>query len=194
MNWKNYLHETLGFSNYEIAQIRYIITTIASELSKFFLIGLTFLLCDKLGLYLFSAVLLGLLRCVTGGIHFTHYLPCLLMSYIFFLTDIYLLTPCFLPNTIFIPLLVICLIINIGCAPVVSVFRPTPNKARIKRSRLEITGILILYLILIQILPKNLYINSGFWMIILQTGQLLAAKILQRRSKNNEIPLHVSYD
>lgn len=194
MNMDNYLHNTLGFSNYEIAQMRYFISSILSELSKTLIIGGFFLTIDMFYLFIPAAVTLCCLRICTGGLHFKHYLSCLAVSFSVFFIDINILNKFLFIKPVQLLLLCLCIIINYLCAPVVSVFRPIPNGIRVKRSKRQATAIISFYLFLVFILPTSSYLNVGFWMIILQSIELLAAKIFIRRDNSNETTCHSCND
>lgn len=188
MSIHNYLHDTLGFSNYEIAQIRYFVISILSELSKLLIIGLFFFFTHRLLQFLTAAFVLCLLRITTGGVHFKHYYSCLAMSFSIFFVGVCLLNPIYLLKVMQLPLLLCCIAINYACAPVVSCFRPIPDGIKVQRSKVRSFWLLTFFSILVFIFPQNQYINVGFWMIILQTLQLFAAKILKRRHENETSP------
>lgn len=183
----NYLHNTLGYTDYEIAKIKYVVVTILSELSKILLIGLFFLYSQNLTVFIVAAFVLCLLRISTGGLHFKHYFSCFLASFILFYVGIFILNN--IQFTKFVQLLALlpCIIINYYCAPVVSSFRPVPDGIKVRRAKKQSIAIITVFAILLYIVPHNQYMNIGFWMIILQSIQLFAAKILKRR-ETNEIP------
>lgn len=192
MHIHNYLHNTLGFTNYEIAQMRYFVCSILSEASKLILIGAFFLVINKFLLYIVATLTLCCLRVCTGGLHFKHYLSCLAMSFAIFFIDICVLSDYMFIKPVQLLLLCICIVINYTCAPVVSIFRPIPDGIRIHRAKRQSFWLITTYCIILFILPANSYINVGFWMIILQSIELLAAKKLKRRFNTNEAPCDVS--
>lgn len=176
-----YLHDTLGFSNYEIAQIRYFIISILSETSKLLLIGFFFFHIQRFTLFVTAAIVLCLLRITTGGVHFRHYVSCLAMSFLIFFVGICMLEPFYLTKPTQLLLLVCCMLINYCCAPVVSCFRPIPDGIKVRHSKIRSFWLITSFSVVLFIFPQNQYINVGFWMIILQTIQLFAAKIQKRR-------------
>lgn len=190
----NYLHNTLGYTNYEIAQMHYFISSILSEISKMILIGVFFLLIDKFFLFIPAALTLCCLRICTGGLHFKHYLSCLTISFAIFFMDICILNKFTLLKPIQLLLLCICIVINYTCAPVVSIFRPVPNGTQVQRAKKQSFWLITVYCIIVFILPTNSYINVGFWMIMLQSIELSTAKILKRRFNKNEKSHNVSSD
>lgn len=183
----SYLHNTLGYTNYEIAKIKFIVFTILSEISKLMLIGLFFFYSKKLTVFIMAAFVLCLLRISTGGLHFKHYLSCFLASFSIFFIGVSVLNGIQFTKFVQHITLLLCIIINYYCAPVVSSFRPIPDGIKIQRAKKQSIAIITAFSIILYIFPQNQYVNVGFWMIILQTIQLFAAKILKRR-KTNEIP------
>ncbi len=183
----SYLHNTLGYTNYEIAKIKFIVFTILSEISKLMLIGLFFFYSKKLTVFIMAAFVLCLLRISTGGLHFKHYLSCFLASFSIFFIGVSELNGIQFTKFVQLITLLLCIIINYYCAPVVSSFRPIPDGIKIQRAKKQSITIITAFSIILYIFPQNQYVNVGFWMIILQTIQLFAAKILKRR-KTNEIP------
>lgn len=190
----NYLHNTLGYTNYEIAQMQYFISSVFSEISKMILIGTFFLLIDRLFLFIPAALTLCCLRICTGGLHFKHYLSCLAISFAIFFIDICILNEFTLLKPFQLLLLCICIVINYTCAPVVSIFRPVPNGTQIQRAKKQSFWLITVYCIIVFILPTSSYINVGFWMIMLQSIELSTAKMLKRRFNKNEKSHNVSSD
>lgn len=183
----SYLHNTLGYTNYEIAKIKFIVFTILSEISKLLLIGLFFFYSKKLTVFIMAAFVLCLLRISSGGLHFKHYLSCFLASFSIFFIGVSVLNGIQFTKFVQLITLLLCIIINYYCAPVVSSFRPIPDGIKIQRAKKQSIAIITAFSIILYIFPQNQYVNVGFWMIILQSIQLFAAKILKRR-KTNEIP------
>lgn len=186
MSLHDYIHNTLGYSEYEIAQIKYFVNGLLSEISKILLIGSFFLLTGKLNLFLSAAIILCLLRIYTGGLHFNHYASCLAMSFSIFYIGICVLANIPVIKPIQLILLCICILINYTYAPVVSKVRPIPDGVKIHRSKRNSFWIITLYVLIVFIIPDNPYTNIGFWMIILQSIQLIAAKLFERRYICNE--------
>lgn len=183
----SYLHNTLGYNDFEIAKMKYLVVTILSEISKIVLIGLFFLYSQNLTVFLTAAFILCILRINTGGLHFKHYFSCLLASFLIFFIGVSILNSIQFTKFIQLAALLLCIIINYYCAPVVSSFRPIPDGIKIRRAKKQSLAIITLFSMILYVFPQNQYINIGFWMIILQSIQLFAAKILKRRN-HNEIP------
>lgn len=182
MTTHEYLNKTLGYSNYEIAQIRYFISGLISEISKLILISGYFIYRDKLDLFISAVIVLCALRVYTGGIHFSHYLSCLAISFTIFYIAICILATIHIIKPLQIILLCLCIFINNTYAPIVSKYRPVPNRKKVQRSRKCSFWIIIIYEMILFILPDNPYTNIGFWIIIIHTIQLIIAKKLKEVS------------
>lgn len=176
-----YLKNKYGYSDYEIKLLGYYLKSLFFELSKFVLIGILFLFWGQFLEYLFAVAILLLIRTSLGGLHFKTYLGCFSFTLLFFITGAVLL-PKICVNKIFMLIaLFICIVINNLIGPITSCFRPTPNGALIKKCKKNATIHTFIYCLLIFIFPRNHYISIGFWVIVLQTIQLLFAYSLKRR-------------
>lgn len=67
---KKHIKDTYHLSNYQIAQLAFLVKTLGSELSKLLIIGILF--HNRLSLYIFALLVMFLLRCSTGGYTFIH--------------------------------------------------------------------------------------------------------------------------
>lgn len=189
---QSHLKTNYGYTDFQIGQIRYALLSIVSEISKLFIIGLFFYFTGDLVSYLLAAIVLCTLRTATGGLHYKHYWSCLIMSFLFFFTGIMILPVFQLPNHIHLFLLCLCILLNYKYAPVVSSYRPVPNGVLIKKAKIQSFLIISIYAILMFIIPPNPYLPVGSWIIILQSLQLLAANLLERRThhETSEQDLH----
>lgn len=79
--FKQLLKEKYHLSNYQIAQLTFLSKTVFSELSKILIMGVIF--HKQLPLYFFSLLIMLVLRCSTGGLHFYTYVGCLTTSIIY---------------------------------------------------------------------------------------------------------------
>ena len=183
MNIYNYLHNTLGYSQYEIKQIRYTVVSVLSELSKLFLMGIFFFVTKEFLLYLFAITILLFLRTCTGGLHCKHYFSCLILSFFIIYLSTNILPNIHLQKPLYFIGLLLCVIVNYLLAPIVSCYHPLPNKKQIQKSKRQSFIIIIIYAGAIFVIPTNLYITTGFWIIMLQSFQLILAKKLGRRGK-----------
>lgn len=179
------LQKEYGYSDYDIAKVKYVLASIFSEFSKLLLFGILFGILGYFYSFLVSIVLLLFLRINIGGLHCKHYMSCLFLTFIVLFCSIM-----FFPNLIslsasyIILFSMICMIINYWIGPIASPFRPTPDSVLIKSCR-NIGFLIIFSFILFVSIFQNfsflaLYIQVGFWTIVLHTIQLIIAKILRK--------------
>lgn len=184
-NIQAYLKAEYGYSDFQIAQIRYALLSILSETSKLVIMGIFFYYTGNLSLYLWATIVLCTLRTATGGLHYDHYWSCLLVTFLFLCTGILLLPLVPLIMYGHIILLCLCIGINYRYAPIVSSYRPIPDGISIQKSKMQSFIIIMIYALFMFIIPENPYLTVGSWIIILQSLQLFVANILQRR-RNHE--------
>lgn len=174
-----------GYSDYEIAVIKYVLTAIFSEISKLIILGIFYFIIGKFSLFIISFILMCLLRINCGGYHCKHYLTCLLLTFVVSYLSIVLMPNYCIPNTsIMLIILTICLFINFFVGPVASPFRPAPNSLLLKHCRNNGFMTIFIFTLLVSIFNTNYliinYLIVGFWTIILHTSQLIIAKILRK--------------
>ncbi len=177
---KQALVEKYDLSAYQAAQLLFLLKTLSSEISKIIILAVIF--HENLLLFFFALMILLILRCSTGGIHFYTYTKCLAGSILYFTFAITLLPHIFLPSPLRIILCVLCTLICYRVGPVPSQYRPPYTELFIKRCKTIITGFLLFYTALIYVIPESHFIIVGFWIIILHTLQLIAAKYTRKEN------------
>ncbi len=175
-----YIQNKYEYNNYQIAQLKYLFKTIFSEISKIIIMGILFF--HNLNFYLFSLLVMLCLRCCTGGFHFYTYWQCLGLSIVFLFFPAIVLPRFFLPFLLRMALLSACSLCCYTIGPVPSKYRPPLAYQNIKRCRRLVGGYIIFYSVLIYLFPENPLFNAGFWIIILHTLQLMAAKARKEES------------
>ena len=183
MKIHDYLKNNYGYSDFQIGQIRYTIISILSDVSKLIIMGIYFFQ------YLAAIATLLVLRTCTGGLHFKHYFSCLALSFFLLYIGICQLPKILLPRPLYFVLLLLCILINYLFAPIVSSYRPIPNGIQIRKAKRQAFHIITIYALIMYIVPPNQYIITGFWIIMLQSFQLLAAKIVRK-----EVPHEASIE
>lgn len=183
MTIHDYLQDSFGYSDFQIGQIRYTVVSLLSEISKLILMGIFFALTQNFLQYLVAIAVLLILRTCTGGLHFKHYLSCLAVSFALLYLGICQLPHIPLERPFYYVLLLVCVVINYLYAPIVSSYRPTPNGIRIQKSKRQAICILTVYALIMFIVPTSLYIVTGFWIIMLQSFQLLVAKLIRKEGQ-----------
>lgn len=177
----SYIQRTLGYSDYEIALLKYFFTAVFYDVSKFILLGIAFGFVGLLPEYLMATVVLISLRTSSGGLHFKTYLSCLIFSLVFFVFSIVILPLIPVTKLLKLCLLLVCMILVNYIGPITSRYRKKPDAILIKKSKKDCSTIIFFYCLLTFIIPTNHYIDVGFWVIIMQTLQLVLAKIFKRR-------------
>lgn len=176
------IQQHYNFSNYQMKQLNYLFVSVFSEVSKFLILGILFY--GKFKVYLFSMVLLSLLRGITGGLHCKTYFSCLSFSFGYVFLALYILPSIAVSKTIMLIILLLCSLVTYCIGPVTSIYRPAPNKKIHKTCQEKVFITIFFYLLLTYLLPENHYITSGFWIIILHTLQLCVARYLKGGKKH----------
>lgn len=179
-----FLKEQYQFSDYQIAQLAFTFKSVGSELSKLLIMGIIF--HNDLSRYVFAVAVMMLMRTATGGLHCKKYVTCLLVTFSYMFLALMVL-PIIEINKVFqLIFLFICMLSTYYIGPITSkVHRPLNEKCT-KRVKVQAFVIIFFYLTLTYIVPENPYITAGFWVIILNTLQLVAAKILKKKGEYYE--------
>ena len=80
-----------GYSSYDIAMVKYVLTSIFYEFSKLIIFGIFFGFLGYFKSFLVSLILLLFLRINIGGIHCKHYITCFLLTFVVLFSSIILL-------------------------------------------------------------------------------------------------------
>lgn len=170
-----------GFSDYQIAQLAFTAKMVGAECSKLCIMG--FLFKDCFLLYLFAVAIMMLMRYSTGGLHCRTYWGCFFVSLSYMFLVLKVLPWMAVTKLTQMLFLFVCIFCNYFIGPVTSkVHRPLSEKTT-KRVRLQSFVSIFFYLMLTFIVPESCYITTGFWVIILHTLQLAAAKILKMKGE-----------
>lgn len=175
---KYMLHTNLHYDNYQIEQIKYILCSFSSEISKLILLAVFFTYIGKIPEFIVSVTCLLTVRSYTGGIHLNHYLSCLLLSFVIFFLGI-----CIFPVCISLNILGILIILSIDIAAVYllgavpSPYRSplTPKQRRRNSNRAAVS--IAIYMYILSLFHEYQCLYVGFWIITLQILQLGFARI-----------------
>lgn len=174
---KTYYH----FTDLQVAQLDFLRKTLLSDISKVLFMG--FLFHRQLDVYCISVLALCLLRTSTGGLHCKTYVSCFLSSIAYMAVCLLLLPPVKVSLLVKAGLLLICGAINYMIGPVTSDVHLPLKPEQIQKGR-TYAAVLILFFLIIQcIIPENIYVVPVFWIIIIHTLQLIAAKIRKKGVK-----------
>lgn len=172
------IQNTYDFSDYQIAQLKYFFLTFFSEISKILLIGLFFL--DNIFLYVWALFILQIIRSSSGGIHCKTYWRCFFVSLIYMVLSIRILPLIYINKFFQMITLLICITTTYYIGPITSVFHPVLTDLVKKKLKIKLFYIIFFYLTLLYIMPKNLCMDIGYWVIILNTLQLTVAKLCRK--------------
>ncbi len=172
-----YIQDTYKFSDYQMKILRFFFVTTFSEISKFVIVGLLFINC--IPLYIWATFILHICRSSTGGIHCKSYLSCLITSAGFMVLSIYILPLFPIDQLIQLILLFICVLACYNIAPIVSDIHAPLKKEAPSRLKQSISVFIFIYFLCIYIFPQNSYLCVGFWVIILNSLQLIVASLMK---------------
>lgn len=181
---KQHMKVTYNLSSYQIAQLTYLFKSIASEISKILIMGIIF--HNQLSLYLFALFIMLFLRISMGGLHFYTYAGCLMTSTLYIWLAAYILPHITVAAYLQTSALLLCILICNHIGPVTSKYRPEVCQERICKCKRFITAFIFLYALILYIMPENIYLCIGFWVIILHSLQLIVAKIRKKGEHTND--------
>ena len=174
----DFIKKTYGFTDYQIAQLKYFFLTVFSELSKLFLISLCFL--DNIVLFIWTIIIFQIIRSSIGGLHCKTYWGCFFVSLGYICLAIRILPLIPIDKLIQLVTLLLCIVITYHIGPLTSILHPILSDSVCKRLKNNSFFIIFIFFILLYLLPTNPYITTGYWVIILNTCQLILAKLLKK--------------
>lgn len=169
----------------EMVVFRYLVLSFLSETSKLLILAILF--SRKIGIFLFSVLVLYLLRSATGGMHCKRYWSCFLVSFSYLFLCIDVLPVIVLPKSVMLGMLLICCIVTYYIGPVVSQDRPQPTSVQCQKRKVQVFMVIFFYMILMYILPESSYVVSGFWIVVLHAIQLSFAVLKAKGGFNYEV-------
>ena len=169
----------------EMVIFKYLVLSFLSEASK--LLILAFLFHRKIGIFIFSVLVLFFLRSTTGGMHCKRYWSCFLVSFGYLLLCIEVLPMIALPKSVMMIILLICSGVTYYIGPVISKERPQPTSQKRHRLKMQTFVVIFCYMIVLYILPESSYIISGFWIVVLHAIQLSFAELKAKGGFRNDV-------
>ena len=161
---EKFLKKYYQFDDYQVALLQFIGKTFLSESSKLLIMGIIFR--DRLDLYAMAITVMIVLRTATS------------FTYVFLSIRILPLIPV---NKVFqLILLFICMLSTYFVGPVTSTVHLPLKDGLVKRVKVQAFLFIFFFIVLTYIVPENPYITVGFWVIILHTLQLGAARIIKK--------------
>lgn len=170
----------------EIAIIRYMYLCFTYETSKFLIMLIFFTILGLHKEYCIAILALLSIRNFFGGLHFEHYWSCFLFTFLFMGTGIWLSLNVFLARDIELVVLIFSIVMGFFIGPVISNKRRALSEKQFMIYRLCGTIILVIYFSLFYFKITFPYNNICFWVVVLQTLQLIVAKYLRKEKKTHE--------
>lgn len=173
------IQTTYDFTDFEMQKMNFTISVFKCEGSKLIILGIVF---AALGLFREYAILMLTLvpvRMFSGGIHFDHYYSCFMFTTLFSILPI-LLVGIILPQSVQIAVMAASIGITYLIGPVTSKKRPPIQYGRYRAFRLISTGVVLIWFFVFAFAGAFPYRNLCFWVIALQTIQLICAKIARK--------------
>ncbi|MGN1313455.1 MAG: accessory gene regulator B family protein [Lachnospiraceae bacterium] len=151
------------------------------EVSKMIIFLLLFMCLGLVGEYFIALLTLMFLRSNGGGLHFNHYITCLLVSFAFLYGSIFLAQNVIPPDYLLYTSIPLCMIAGYYLVPITSSNRPPATPEQVQRCKKKTTIILFCFFILICLCPHSTYLYVSYWTIVLHIMQLFAANLKERR-------------
>lgn len=174
------IQTTYDFTDFEMQKMNFTISVIKYEFSKFIILGIVFALVGLFREYVVLMLTLILIRTFSGGIHFNHFSSCFLFTAIFIALPVLLSSIVVLPHTIQVIILAASVSITYLTGPVTSPKRLPLQYGRYRTYRLISTGIALIWFFVFAFARVFPYRNLCFWVISLQTIQLICAKLARK--------------
>lgn len=134
--------------------------------------------------YLVALLFLMLVRTSGGGLHLRTYIGCLIVSFIFLYSSIFLAWICKPHQVVMAIILAFCALIGRYLVPITSDNRPEASIEQVRNSKRNTFIIIISMSILICICPLNIYSYICFWTVVLHLLQLFFAHYIKRRNQD----------
>lgn len=182
------IQSSYQFTDLEMKRLKYTLKAVSSELIKTLMLSVLFFKLGHLPEFFIGVLVLVTIRCNSGGLHMEHFISCLLFTLTFMLLSVIVL-PAYVPVPYLIKpaVLALCILTTFLTAPVASKKRPPASPEAKRRYRNRAAGLLFIYSIAIIILKTTPIADICFWIIVLQTLQLLCAVAAQKGGNNEKI-------
>lgn len=179
---KEHLKNT--FTTYELELLRYLYLCIVYDSSKFLILLIFFSLFHLGGEFCIEVLFLISLRNFFGGLHCNRYASCFAFTFVFSSVGIVLSHLLVLNNTLQISILSVIILISAITKPVTSTKRPPLSHKQESIYHCCGMTVLLIYFAFFLTLQTFPYRNLCFWVIVLQTLQLKAAKLMKGEKKS----------
>lgn len=155
-----------------------------SEICKVLFFLIIFIRLNLTTEYCSALFFLMILRINGGGLHFKHYISCLIVSFSFLAASI-ALALYVVPQQLFMIIsLLSSLPVIIRLIPITSSNRPPATPDQVFKCKRNTFIIMIIFILLLCLHPVSTYLCIGYWTTILHVLQLIIAHIHKEVSKN----------
>lgn len=168
-------------TDYQTKLLKYYLTVFFGETGKLLAIGCLFL--NQYPTYLWCVLLFAMIHTATGGAHCRTYLGCLAASAVLFFVCIDLLPYIEIALIWRVTLLAVCALLNCRIGPVMTKERRARFKSEeilaksAKKALIRVLTVIGCFILYSCRYPETLLARAGFWIILLDTLQLAAAKM-----------------
>lgn len=169
------------YTEYEKKLRKYYRIGFISEFSKICIFFIIFTFLGLIPEYIIALLTLMSLRCTGGGLHFSHYVSCLVVSFAFLYSSIFLAIHLIPSQFIICVSILLCVLIGYILVPITSSNRPPATTSQQRNSKRNTTIIILFYFILLCICPNATWSLICYWTVILHILQLIIAYIIGRR-------------
>lgn len=178
----------VGYSEYDIAKVKFLIKMLAAEISKLLAFTVIWWYRGQFFPFCVGISVFFVLRACSGGIHFRSYWACFLFSFAYLTLCLDVLPMLVVSRIVKLCSLFLCMILAYRFSPVVSKYRVSPSLTKRNNSKREIFIVIFIYFLFMYITPQNSLIDIGFWCIVIHTVQLsMAYFVLERRKEHGEM-------
>lgn len=171
----------------DMRMLKYYYMCLLHEVSKFLIMLFIFSRFHAGTQYVVAALALCALRHNMGGIHFRQYWSCFGFSLVFLAVVITIARFCPVNLVVQIITTCLCILITFLTGPVQSSTRPALDKKHFIRYRNNACIVMAVLMVLFICMKSFTYRDLIYWVIVFQTLQLVAAKIYERRKKNETL-------
>lgn len=156
------------------------------DMSKVILFVAFFTAIHKLDSFVYAFLIFFPVRQISGGLHFKHYVSCLVFSFVYMYAAVVLLAPMKLALVTVIPILAVCTAVIYMIGPILAPTRPALTRQEFAERRLKAFKIICYEIVLTVLFFDSELASAGYWTIIMHTLQLLIAWIMKNSKKGGE--------
>lgn len=177
--------ENLNLSAREQKLLVFRLKCILYDVSKLILFAAFFTAIHRLDSFVYAFLIFFPIRQISGGLHFKHYLSCLMFSFVYMYLVVVVLAPIRLGLAAAVPVLAACAMIIYLIGPIRAPSRPALSKQEFEQQRKKAFGIICYELVLIVLFFDSALASAGYWTVILHTLQLIIGFIFKKGGEKN---------